>query len=943
MIEEKTATTSAQHPMEGKEGGRQSLASISDTQRRLPKKDRRLLTIQRTGLVLSVLTALTGVGYILIFFQTRAWQVLGPAGLLAVASGLFLVAHNLARKGHPDLAAYLMMGMMLMLPSFALFLTGATQVLAFGTLVLSIALASLVLMRRQMVWAVFASLAGAGLAFLIDWRAPWPRFDIAQLSLFMAFVFGTISVAVLAIVWQLVRAYRYIDTIRTRLSVAFVLVALVPVVTISLGAGIAGLQSDRQQAFERLETVAALKEVEIKNWLRDLQTALANTLSTEDTLRYMPWLTDVSLDALRQEAQLKTRDHFQSLISQEGWFEELFLMDVQGQVVVSTDSSQEGKSYSHQAYFQEGLKGVYVQPPSYSPSLGQTPVIFTRPVIDREGHIFVLAGRASTGTLNEIMLRRAGLGETVETYLVDGNYALLTRTGFGQEGMTVSTRGVVTAAESQDKGTVTYEGYQGRPVLGAYHWLPELQVALLVEQDRSEAFRSTYVTLGIIGGVALAAALAAVTVSLFVTRSIANPLANLTETAIQIATGDLARAAEVERGDEIGVLGRAFNSMTSQLRDLIGSLEQRVAERTRDLKRRALQLQAAAEVGRAAASLRDLDELLSQVTHLISERFGFYHAGVFLLDEAGEYAVLQAANSEGGQRMLARGHRLPVGQQGIVGYVTGRGEPRIALDVGADAVFFDNPDMPYTRSEMALPLVAGGRVLGALDVQSVEEAAFTPEDIEVLQVLADQVAVAIENARLFAETQEALEATRRAYGEMSRQAWEETLHSRTELGFRSDERGVTSAGDLWRPEMEQALHEGRTVQISDLQSLNQPTGQIQPLAVPIKVRGQVIGVLDTYKPDDAGRWMPEEIAALEEITEQLGAALESARLYEDVQRTAARERLTREITDELHRATTTEGIVQTAVDALFRVLGTSRAFGQLEATPPTQDRGTDGP
>jgi FOG: GAF domain len=198
------------------------------------------------------------------------------------------------------------------------------------------------------------------------------------------------------------------------------------------------------------------------------------------------------------------------------------------------------------------------------------------------------------------------------------------------------------------------------------------------------------------------------------------------------------------------------------LRELTRELEKRVGERTRqlaetslrlqeanrDLARRTAQLEAASEVARRAAAIRDVQTLLDETVRLISQRFGFYHAGVFLVDEAGEYAVLRAASSEGGQRMLARGHRLAVGEVGIVGYVAGTGKPRIALDVGEDAVFFSNPDLPHTHSEMALPLKVGERVIGVLDVQSVEPSAFTDEDVAVLQTMADQIALAIENARL---------------------------------------------------------------------------------------------------------------------------------------------------------------------------------------------------
>jgi GAF domain-containing protein/HAMP domain-containing protein len=813
----------------------------------------------------------------------------------------------------------------LMLPSCALFRAGTTQILALGTLALGIALASLVLPRRPMAWAALASLVAAGLTFLIDRAAAWPRFDFAQLGLLRVFILGTIGIAGLSILWQLVRTYQNTQTIRSRLLIAFVLVVLLPAVVVGAGAGVVSLQRERQQAFERLETAASLREVQINDWLEDCQAELLNALNTEDTQGLVHLLLeDAGTSSLRQEAHQKLQEHFQRLIRQGGHFNELFLIDAQGRAILSSDPAQEGKIHSGQAYFSEGLKGAYIQPPHYASSPGRIFIIFARPVIDKLGHVLVLVGRARPSRLNEIMSERAGLGETGKAYLVAANYALLTVSRGGEEAIYVRTYGARAALEDRADGFGEYLDYSGRQVMGIYGWLPELQAALLVEQDEAEVLRGTYTALSLTGGIALAAVGSAIVVSLFIARSIANPLANLAGIATRIAGGNLGLSATVEREDEIGALARAFNSMTQQLSRLISSLEQRVAERTRDLERRAAQLRAAADVGRAAASIRNLDELLPQVTRLINEHFGYYHAGIFLLDEKGEYAVLQAANSEGGQRMLARGHRLRVGEVGIVGHVTGQGESRIALDVGADAVYFDNPDLPDTRSEMALPLQVSGRVLGALDVQSTEAAAFTQEDIAVLQVLADQVSVAIENARLFAKAQEALEAMRRVYGEVSRQAWEKTLRARPELAFRSDECGVTRAGDIWRPEMEQAVQEGRTVQIP-----NPKSQASNPLAVPIKVRGQVGGVLDTYKPGEAGLWTAEEIATLEQITEQLGAALESARLYQDVQRTAARERLTRQITDELRHATTTEGIVQTAVDALFKALGTSHGFGRL--------------
>ena len=364
------------------------------------------------------------------------------------------------------------------------------------------------------------------------------------------------------------------------------------------------------------------------------------------------------------------------------------------------------------------------------------------------------------------------------------------------------------------------------------------------------------------------------------------------------------------------------------------TLEEQVTERTADLARRSTHLEAAAQVAREATAIQDVGRLLEETTHLISDRFDFYHAGIFLLDEAGEYAVLRAASSVGGQRMLARGHRLRVGEEGIVGYVTGRGEPRIALDVGEDAVFFDNPDLPDTRSEMALPLRARGEIIGALDVQSMQPAAFSDEDVAVLQTLADQLALAISNTRLFQRVRESLEAERRAYSALAREAWQELLRAQPALGGRYDPQGILPTNGRWSDAMKQAAQAGELVASTENTSA--------ALAIPIKVRGQVIGVLDAQKPAGADKWTTEEITLLETLTAQLGVALESARLHQDTQRRATRERLTREITDKMRRASGVEGIVQTAVDELFEALGASRTFVRLGAPPAEVQDGNAG-
>lgn len=403
---------------------------------------------------------------------------------------------------------------------------------------------------------------------------------------------------------------------------------------------------------------------------------------------------------------------------------------------------------------------------------------------------------------------------------------------------------------------------------------------------------------------------------------ILRPVGMLTEAAVAIAWGDFERVIPEDRPDELGELARAFNQMTANLREAFARAE----ERAQELDRRARYLEATAVVARDAASVLDVEQLLERMVYLISEKFDFYHAGLFLLDQAREWAILRAASSAGGQQMLARGHRLRVGAQGIVGYVAQVGQSQIALDVGADRHFFNNPDLPETRSEMALPLRVQDEVIGVLDVQSVAPEAFSAEDVEVLQTLADQVAMAIHNARLFLQTRQALEAERRAYGESSREAWLEFLRSQAILGFVKDGATLRPLADVWSPEMRRAIQTGHTV-------VEKPGPTTAPaLAIPIRVRDQTIAVLNAVLPADLPQWTPDQIALLEAISGQLAQALERARLYEETRLRAARERTVAETTGRMREPVELTGVLQVAAAEMRRVLDLEELVVRL-ATP----------
>lgn len=425
-----------------------------------------------------------------------------------------------------------------------------------------------------------------------------------------------------------------------------------------------------------------------------------------------------------------------------------------------------------------------------------------------------------------------------------------------------------------------------------------------------------------IGGIVLALA---VFVSVVNVRNILIPLASIQRGVEAVASGQLDRPLEIHRRDEFGALAQAFNKMTGELRQLYSSLEQRVADRTTELERRSRYLGASTEVSRAVASILDADQLIRQVVELIRKEFDLYYVGLFLVDETGEWVVLRAGTGAAGQAMLTRGHRLKVGV-GMIGWSVANAQARIALQAEEDAMRLATSELPDTRSEAALPLRSRGKVLGAFTVQSVQPGAFDEAVMAVLQVMADQVAVALDNARLFAESQSALEATRRAFGQVTREAWQALLRAQPDLGYRSDGRNVTSAKDVWRPEMEQAAREGRVVQGN---GADQDAEKL-PLAVPIKAGSSVIGVLSTHKPGGSGGWTPGEIALLEEIADQLALALDSARLYQDTQRRAMQEKLVGEVTTRVRETLDMETVLQTAVREMQQALGIAEVEVRLD-------------
>jgi GAF domain-containing protein len=370
-------------------------------------------------------------------------------------------------------------------------------------------------------------------------------------------------------------------------------------------------------------------------------------------------------------------------------------------------------------------------------------------------------------------------------------------------------------------------------------------------------------------------------------------------------------------------VAQELSASNRELNELRTHLQHQVEERTSDLKKRATQLEAVSSVARTIASMQDISTLLPAITKLVSQQFGFYHVGIFLLDQQRQNAVLRAANSPGGLRMLSRQHSLPLDSRSIVGYSTLQAEARIALDVGMDSIYFNNPDLPKTRSEMAIPLRVGREVIGSLDVQSTEKNAFSQEDIDVLTTLADQIAIAIENARLFGETKKALNESRVMFEQYTQQEWGSFARQAKTRGFIFDGKHVVPLDSNAKRESIKAVTQtGSLVR-------EKKSGMV---AIPIKLRGQTIGVLDVRAKNGQRPWKPEEISMLEAAAERAALALENARLIESAQRRASRERAIGDIASRIGAVSNLESILQTAVEELGRKIG-GAAEVTLEINP----------
>lgn len=368
--------------------------------------------------------------------------------------------------------------------------------------------------------------------------------------------------------------------------------------------------------------------------------------------------------------------------------------------------------------------------------------------------------------------------------------------------------------------------------------------------------------------------------SLLATRSISGPIKELIETFQKVEEGNLHQRVPVTGTDELATVAVHFNRMVSRLDKLQSTLEEQVAERTK-------QLTATNEVGRVASSILDMDKLLNKVANLITEQFNYYYAAIYILDSSEKWAELKEATGKAGNVLRQNRHRLEVSGKSMVAGCIRDKTPRLAQNTLDEKQRFENPLLPYTRSEVALPLIVGDRILGALNVQSTKPDDFGAGVIDTMQNMASQVAIALENARLFQEAQQSISELHAIQKQYLLEGW-------GRIGTYNDdlEYGVGESTDV--------------------------AGQI--LKSPINLRDQLLG---TITLEQSAEWTPEQQRLVDAVTAQAAIALENARLVSESRQVALRERTLTDINSKIWASTSIEAVLQTVAKELGKRLDTS--------------------
>jgi GAF domain-containing protein/HAMP domain-containing protein len=442
---------------------------------------------------------------------------------------------------------------------------------------------------------------------------------------------------------------------------------------------------------------------------------------------------------------------------------------------------------------------------------------------------------------------------------------------------------------------------------------------LLADIEEQEAFRAAHNLRNLMILLIVLTVGMAIGAGVFFTGRLVSPIKQLTHAATAFSQGQLEQEVTVQRADEFGILAGAFNNMAQQLRGLIGRLEQRVAERTR-------RLEITATLSEHLTAILDFDQLLAELVDQVKESLDYYHAHIYILDKDHRNLIMAAGYGKAGVQMKAEGHFIPLdAQKSLVAQAARSGKIVSAGNVRETENWLPNPFLPDTYSEMAVPIILEGQTVGVLDVQEDEIAALDESDANLLRSLANQVAVAIRNARLFNEVESALAETRIAQEQYVEQAWESfrTTSKSGHYNYTRPGMPVLDASTVVKAEQQALTIDHAAIVASDDReaSGSSQSQTAQSIVAPIKLHNQVIGTLLIHPTDDNQQWSENDLAVVETVVDQLAQSAERLRLFEETRERGSREQLLREISDKLRAAPNLDALLEIAARELGSRLG----------------------
>jgi GAF domain-containing protein/HAMP domain-containing protein len=703
-------------------------------------------------------------------------------------------------------------------------------------------------------------------------------------------------------------------SLRTRLTIVFIGLAIIPLLLIGGGVSWLSFRDTRAQALDLEHQIAQNISTKIAAFIGERESELRLLVDIVELQR---------LDRARQSSLLS------GLLSAQNIYDEVALLDSQGQeeirlsrlTIISVDEL--GNRAGMDEFEKPRANGeTYYSAVQFDEETGEPSMIIAAPLFDLRSGEFagVLMAKFRFKAVWDLMASAKAGGDGV-IYVVSKSDSKV----IAHHNPSVVLQETQFDPPAEDG---FYPGLDGTDVAMAVESikLGEQEFAVVAEKPVAEALtlaiNAVYITVIVM---AISLVIAGV-LGFLAARQIVRPIGSLATTAQAISAGDLSQQVEVNSRDEVGELAGAFNNMTIQLRSLFDTLEDRIQERTQ-------RLEIAATLSERLSAILDFDQLLVEMVDQVKESFDYYHAHVYIIDDDRQNLVMTAGTGEAGMAMKASFHSIPMhASTSLVARAARTGEIVRVDNVRETEGWLSNPLLPDTRSEMAVPIILKEQVVGVLDVQENKLAGLDEGDAALLRSLANQVAIAIRNARLFAEVEAALAEVRTAQERYARQSWEKV---RVTLGgdqYLYVDPNTPPPGESEQIAMaevgQKALAQNHSVVVS-----NEYLGG-ESLVAPINLRNTTIGTLQLHADGGSLIWDEDDLALVEAVVDQLAQTAENLRLFEETRQHAGREQTIRQITDKLRAAPNLEELITIATQELGERLEAS--YTKLELGVETE-------